>query len=42
MSTFDDMKKKADEVVDKAKTTVNDLADRHGDKIAGTVDKLGG
>ena len=27
-------------MVDKAKTTVNDPADRHGDKIAGTVDKI--
>lgn len=40
MSTFDELKKRADELVEKAKTTVGDLADQQGDKVAGAVDKV--
>jgi hypothetical protein len=40
VATFDDAKKKADELVDQAKSTVSGLADQQGNKVAEVVDKL--
>ena len=40
MATFDDAKKKAENLVDRAKSTVGGLADQQGDKVAEVVDKL--
>ena len=40
MGTFDEVKKKADDLMDQAKSTVGGLADQQGDKVAKAVDKL--
>ncbi len=40
MGAYDDVRKQADELIDKAKGAVGDIADTSADKMAGAVDKV--